>query len=113
MLISGHNAALSLSHVLCSPTTVPGSTSHRRLFFSAIFSDPSLTAVSWLSVSVPLPRFDCRIEYIATVSAGDALLLEASLIRQHQPPFNVLLKDDKRTCEKNVDRCRCCCCTPM
>eukprot|EP00752_Nemacystus_decipiens_P008885 g7930.t1 len=37
-----------------------------------------------------------RIEYIATVSGAEALLLEASLIKQHQPPFNVLLKDDKR-----------------
>ncbi|CAM9788954.1 unnamed protein product, partial [Hapterophycus canaliculatus] len=38
----------------------------------------------------------CSIEYIATTSGAEALVLEASLIRQHQPPFNVLLKDDKR-----------------
>eukprot|EP00903_Cladosiphon_okamuranus_P010412 g9848.t1 len=37
-----------------------------------------------------------RIEYIATVSGAEALVLEASLIKQHQPPFNFLLKDDKR-----------------
>lgn len=54
------------------------------------------------ALSVLLLRFDCRIEYIATVSPGEALLLEASLIRQHQPPFNVLLKDDKRNCEKRL-----------
>lgn len=40
-----------------------------------------------------------RIDYIVTASGAEALLLEASLIRQHQPPFNVLLKDDKRYCE--------------
>ncbi|CBJ49263.1 excinuclease ABC subunit C [Ectocarpus siliculosus] len=37
-----------------------------------------------------------RIDYIVTASGAEALLLEASLIRQHQPPFNVLLKDDKQ-----------------
>ncbi|CAM9574423.1 unnamed protein product [Scytosiphon promiscuus] len=37
-----------------------------------------------------------NIEYIATASGAEALVLEASLIRLHQPPFNVLLKDDKR-----------------
>jgi hypothetical protein len=36
------------------------------------------------------------IEYTVTPTAADALLLEAALIRAHQPPFNVLLKDDKR-----------------
>ncbi|CAM9798662.1 unnamed protein product [Choristocarpus tenellus] len=36
-----------------------------------------------------------RIEYIVTSSGGEALLLEAAMIKQHQPPFNVLLKDDK------------------
>ena len=36
------------------------------------------------------------IEYEITDSATDALILEANLIRLHQPPFNVLLKDDKR-----------------
>ncbi|CAM9784540.1 unnamed protein product, partial [Ectocarpus fasciculatus] len=37
-----------------------------------------------------------RVDYIVTASGAEALLLEASLIRQHQPPFNVLLKDDKQ-----------------
>jgi len=36
-----------------------------------------------------------KVEYIITSSATEALLLESSLIRKHQPPYNVDLKDDK------------------
>ncbi len=35
-------------------------------------------------------------EYIVTGSERDALLLEATLIKKHQPRYNVRLKDDKR-----------------
>jgi excinuclease ABC subunit C len=35
-------------------------------------------------------------EYIIVNSAGEALLLEATLIKRHQPFFNIRLKDDKR-----------------
>jgi excinuclease ABC subunit C len=36
------------------------------------------------------------LDFIAVDSEGDALLLEATLVREHQPPYNVRLKDDKR-----------------
>lgn len=36
------------------------------------------------------------IEYIVTNNAAEALLLEAALIKRHQPFFNIRLKDDKR-----------------
>jgi len=36
-----------------------------------------------------------KIEYIITSNETEALLLETSLIKKHQPPHNIMLKDDK------------------
>ncbi len=35
------------------------------------------------------------VEFVPTATEREALLLEASLVKQYQPPMNVLLKDDK------------------
>ncbi len=35
------------------------------------------------------------VEFVPTSTEREALLLEASLIKQYQPPYNVLLKDDR------------------
>ena len=37
-----------------------------------------------------------RIDYIVTGSEVEALLLEQTLIKEHRPKYNVMLKDDKR-----------------
>ena len=37
-----------------------------------------------------------EIEFIVTDTESEALMLEANLIKRHQPHFNVLLKDDKK-----------------
>ncbi len=36
-----------------------------------------------------------RVEFVPTHSEREALLLEANLVREHRPRYNVLLKDDK------------------
>ncbi|MDD2228200.1 MAG: excinuclease ABC subunit UvrC [Candidatus Cloacimonetes bacterium] len=36
------------------------------------------------------------LDYIITNSEADAFLLEASLIKQHRPKYNIMMKDDKR-----------------
>jgi excinuclease ABC subunit C len=35
------------------------------------------------------------VEFVPTTSEREALLLEASLVKQYQPPYNTLLKDDR------------------
>jgi excinuclease ABC subunit C len=46
-------------------------------------------------IPVMLKRVD-HIDWIATTNEEEALILEANLIREHKPPYNVDLKDDKR-----------------
>ncbi|MCC5638186.1 excinuclease ABC subunit UvrC [Nostoc sp. CHAB 5844] len=43
-----------------------------------------------------MARQVAEIEFIVTDTEAEALALEANLIKQHQPYFNVLLKDDKK-----------------
>ncbi len=45
---------------------------------------------------VALTRKVQDLDFIAVDSEADALLLEATLVREHQPPYNIRLKDDKR-----------------
>ncbi|NJN32701.1 MAG: excinuclease ABC subunit UvrC [Synechococcales cyanobacterium RM1_1_8] len=41
-------------------------------------------------------RLVYEIEFIVTDTESESLALEASLIKRHQPPYNTLLKDDKK-----------------
>ena len=57
---------------------------------------------SYFALSANLPRkisnMVARIadyEYIVTESESEALILECNLIKEHQPPYNARLKDDK------------------
>ena len=43
-----------------------------------------------------MTRQVCEIEFIVTDSEAEALVLESNLIKNHQPHFNVMLKDDKK-----------------
>ena len=43
-----------------------------------------------------MTRQVCEIEFIVTDSEAEALVLESNLIKNPQPHFNVLLKDDKK-----------------
>ena len=37
-----------------------------------------------------------QIKWIETGSEIEALLLESNLIKKHKPPFNIVMRDDKR-----------------
>ena len=54
---------------------------------------PSQSLSPRLSLMVQQVR---DIEFIVTDTEAEALALESNLIKQHQPYFNVLLKDDKK-----------------
>lgn len=45
-------------------------------------------------IKVMLEKARC-VDFVLTPSDRDALLLESNLIKHHQPPYNVLLKDDE------------------
>jgi excinuclease ABC subunit C len=58
---------------------------------SSYFGDKSHQAYK----TVTLVRHATRIEFTVVTSENDALLLENNLIKQHQPRYNVRLKDGK------------------
>ena len=59
----------------------------RSYFHSSAWEDPKVRAIAF-AVS--------RIDFIVTDSELEALILEANLIKQHRPRYNVRMKDDKR-----------------
>ncbi len=68
------------------------STSGRRAAFGGGSSTTSArgsrrTGRSW--------RRAPSVEFVPTANEREALLLEANLVKQYQPPYNVLLKDDR------------------
>ncbi|MCL2790010.1 MAG: excinuclease ABC subunit UvrC [Desulfobulbus sp.] len=61
----------------------------KRLSQYAHFSGPAYAKTSVMLTHVQ------RVETILTTTEKEALILEASLIKQHQPRYNVILRDDK------------------
>jgi excinuclease ABC subunit C len=56
----------------------------------------SYTKLQGLTLRIQrMVRQVCSVEVTTTHTEAEALLLEANLVKQVQPPFNVLLKDDK------------------
>src|SRR5215470_1979255 len=51
----------------------------------------------------PLLNRAIDVDVVVTASVKDALLLENELIKQHQPPFNVKLRDDKQYLALRLD----------
>lgn len=45
---------------------------------------------------IPMLKNAYKIKWTTTESEVEALLLEANLIKKHQPKYNILLRDDKR-----------------
>jgi excinuclease ABC subunit C len=68
-----------------------GKSSSLRNRLRSYFSNPA----SHVGKTADLVRAISDFEYIVTESEQEALLLENSLIKKHQPRFNVRLKDDK------------------
>jgi excinuclease ABC subunit C len=56
------------------------------------FQDPASIGAK----QVALIRRVANVEFIAVDSEIDALILESTLVREQQPPYNIHLKDDKR-----------------
>jgi excinuclease ABC subunit C len=56
------------------------------------FQDPATIGPK----QVALIRRVANVEFIAVDSEIDALILESTLVREQQPPYNIHLKDDKR-----------------
>ena len=56
------------------------------------FQDPGALGLK----QVAMVRRVAHVEFITVDSEIDALLLEATLVREQKPPYNVHLKDDKR-----------------
>jgi excinuclease ABC subunit C len=56
------------------------------------FQDPASVGPK----QVALVRRVTDVDFLAVDSETDAFVLEATLIREHKPPYNVALKDDKR-----------------
>ncbi|MSP22872.1 MAG: excinuclease ABC subunit UvrC [Dehalococcoidia bacterium] len=66
----------------------------RSYFGSSRSLDPKVAAL------VQVVR---RLEHVVTRTEAEALHLEATLVKRHQPPFNVRLKDDKHYPYLKVD----------
>ena len=62
---------------------------HRVASYSQSSAQPNFMAK-------PMMRYVNDVDYVVTANSVEALILENNLIKEHQPRYNVKLKDDKR-----------------
>ncbi len=84
-----------------SPGVYLWKNSHDEIIYVGKASSLKHRVRSYLSASVKDPKTQqlvahiAALEYIITASEAEAFLLEASLVKEHMPKYNVMLRDDK------------------
>lgn len=111
-MITGYNLGMSfkpsprIKDLLSKMPTVPGVYIHKDVNGRILYIGKAINlrnrVRSYFRKNVDSTKTDrlrrqiYNIEIITTDTELEALLLEMTLIKKHQPPFNIRLKDDKR-----------------
>lgn len=91
----------SLKNIPHSPGVYLFRNGKRRVIYIGKASNLSKRVLSYFQKKYPDPRIQLMIssvkgiDYIPTASSAEALIYEASLIKERKPKYNIALKDDK------------------